>query len=86
MGFDAPAKPQSMRVHWFEHVRKTRKKLSRETKVSVTHREAMQKASTTWPDVKEKLVKKRDRIQKKEAKALKQASKSKKTIKVIVKR
>jgi len=69
----------SMRVRWFDHVRKTRKKLTRELKQPVTHREAMQKASTTWPEIKEKLVKKRVRAEKQKARALKNAAKSKKT-------
>ena len=71
--------PVSMRVRWFDHVRKTRKKLTRDLKQPVTHREAMQKASTTWPEIKEKLVKKRIRAEKQKAKALKNAAKSKKT-------
>ena len=69
----------SMRVRWFDHVRKTRKKLTRELKKPVTHREAMQKASTTWPEIKEKLVKKRVRSEKQKAKALKNAAKPKKS-------
>jgi len=73
------ATPVSMRVRWFDHVRKTRKKLTRDLKQPVTHREAMQKASTTWPEIKEKLVKKRLRAEKQKAKALKKAAKSNKT-------
>ena len=59
--------PVSMRVHWFDHVRKIRKRLTRETKQAVTHREAMQKASVSWPEIKEKLLKKKAREQKREA-------------------
>lgn len=73
------ATPVSMRVRWFDHVRKTRKKLTRDLKQPVTHREAMQKASTTWPEIKEKLVKKRVRAEKQKARALKNAAKSKKS-------
>ena len=73
----------SMRVHWFDHVRKTRKRLTRETKQAVTHREAMQKASVSWPEIKEKLLKKKAREQKREAQVAKKAAKSTKQIKVI---
>ena len=69
--------PVSMRVHWFDHVRKIRKKLTRETKLAVTHREAMQKASVSWPEIKEKLLRKKAREQKKEAKAAKVSKKIK---------
>ena len=75
--------PVSMRVHWFDHVRKIRKRLTRETKQAVTHREAMQKASVSWPEIKEKLLKKKAREQKREAQEAKKAAKSAKQIKVI---
>ena len=75
--------PVSMRVHWFDHVRKIRKKLTRETKQAVTHREAMQKASVSWPEIKEKLLRKKAREQKREAQAAKKAAKVTKKIKVI---
>ena len=48
-------KPITMRNHWFSHVAKTRKKLTRERKEPVSHREAMRMASTSWAPVKEKL-------------------------------
>ncbi len=48
-------KPVTMRNHWFSHVAKTRKKLTRERKEPVSHREAMRMASTSWAPVKEKL-------------------------------
>ena len=73
----------SMRVHWFDHVRKIRKRLTRETKQAVTHREAMQKASVSWPEIKEKLLKKKAREQKREAQEAKKVAKSAKQIKVI---
>ena len=37
-----------MRSAWFDHVRKTRKKLAKERKEEVSHREAMSIASTSW--------------------------------------
>lgn len=52
---------KSMRHHWFEHVAKTRKKMSRGKKEMVTHRAAMREASQTWPNIKQKLLKKRKR-------------------------
>ena len=47
-----------MRQEWFEHVRKTRKKMSTK-KNPCTHRDAMRKASETWSKVKSKLIKRR---------------------------
>ena len=55
----------SMRVHWFEHVRKTRKQLTNSRKEPVTHQEAMREASTSWPTKKAKLEKKIKRQKKK---------------------
>ena len=60
---EAPVK--TMRSHWFAHVAKTRKKLSKGQKKEVSHREAMRVASTTWPDIKIKLQKKLKRAEKK---------------------
>ena len=57
-----------MRKDWFEHVQKTRKKLSRGKKQPITHVAAMKEASVTWPTVKAKLIKKRERECKKLAK------------------
>ena len=57
-----------MRKDWFEHVQKTRKKLSRGKKVPIAHVAAMKAASVTWPTVKAKLVKKREREARKLAK------------------
>ena len=56
---------KTMRNHWFDHVRKTRKKMSRGKKIPVEHRDAMKEASTTWPALKKKLLKKIERAQKK---------------------
>ena len=56
-----------MRNSWFEHVSKTRKKLSR-GKEKISHREAMRKASETWGEVKAKLVKKQAREKRKKEK------------------
>ena len=44
-----------MRSAWFEHVRKTRRKLTRERKEAVSHREAMSIASTSWSTEKIRL-------------------------------
>ena len=44
-----------MRKFWFEHVRKTRKKLSKGKKDQATHRQAMAAASVTWPKEKAKI-------------------------------
>ena len=54
-----------MRKFWFEHVRKTRKKISKGKKQAATHREAMAAASLTWPKEKAKI----ERRLKREAKA-----------------
>ena len=47
----------SMRKHWFEYVRKTRKKMARGKKEPVSHRDAMKEASQSWGAEKAKLVK-----------------------------
>ena len=47
-------KELSMRQHWFEHVKKTRKRMSR-GKETASHREAMKAASETWADAKAKI-------------------------------
>ena len=57
--------PKTMRSHWFAHVAKTRKKLSKGQKKLVSHRESMRVASTKWPDMKIKLQKKLKRAEKK---------------------
>ena len=59
----------SMRKEWFEHVRKTRVKMSKGKKDKVTHRDAMQAASVTWSAVKEKVER---RIKREARKAAKQ--------------
>ena len=48
----------SLRKEWFLYVSKTRKKMSRGCKEPVSHREAMKKASESWPKEKEKLLRK----------------------------
>ena len=53
------AKP-TMRTEWFEHVRKTRKKMTRGKDVC-SHRDAMKAASTTWADAKAKILRIRKR-------------------------
>ena len=59
-----PAEQKNMRHYWFEHVRKTRKKLSKGKDIPATHREAMTQASATWPENRVKLKKKLEREQK----------------------
>ena len=46
-----------MRKHWFDYVRKTRKKMARVKKEPVSHRDAMKEASQSWGTEKAKLVK-----------------------------
>ena len=57
----------SMRSHWFDHVRKTRKRLSKGKDVC-SHRRAMAEASTTWGVEKAKIQKKVAREARKVAK------------------
>jgi hypothetical protein len=61
-------KKVTMRNHWFSHVAKTRKKLTRLRKAPVSHREAMREASTSWGSIK-------DRVRKKMLKSQKDAKK-----------
>ena len=63
----------SMRKKWFEHVKKTRKKLQRKDK-GTTHRAAMKAASVTWPQEKVKIQNKIKREERREAKASKAAA------------
>ena len=60
-----PEKKVTMRNHWFEHVAKTRKRLSRARKEPVSHRDAMREASVTWTNLKAKVRRKMDRQLKK---------------------
>ena len=62
---------RNMRQLWFDHVAKVRTKLSRGKKDKATHREAMVAASVSWPQEKEKIIKKRDRAAKRAAKQAK---------------
>lgn len=48
-------KPRTMRQHWFDHVRRTRVKLTKKTKENVSHREAMKVASDSWQAEKQKI-------------------------------
>ena len=57
-------KKRTMRHEWFEHVRKTRKKMSKGKDKQVAHREAMRQASESWPKQKEKVLKKKRRLEK----------------------
>ena len=65
-----------MRSAWFDHVRKTRKKLARERKEEVTHREAMSIASTSWEVEKKKYARKIAREKRKQAKESKHEAKT----------
>ena len=56
------------RKEWFNYVAKTRKKLSTKKK-PCSHKEAMAKASITWPKEKAKLERKAKREAKKAIKA-----------------
>ena len=58
MNTTTPDKPVTMRNHWFDHVRKTRKKLSKGQSDLVCHRDAMKKASESWPEQKAKIKRK----------------------------
>ena len=60
-------KELSMRQHWFEHVRKTRKKMSR-GKDTASHRDAMKAASDTWAEVKGKIERAKKSKARKDAK------------------
>lgn len=55
---------KTMRHEWFEHVRKTRKKMSKGKDKQVAHREAMRHASASWGVQKAKLIKKAKRQEK----------------------
>ena len=62
-------KPKSMRQHWFEHVRKTRVKMTKKKKENVSHREAMKIASDSWAAEKVKIERSIKRAAKKKSKA-----------------
>ena len=53
-----------MRKGWTDHVAETRRKGNRGKK-TMTHREAMQAASGTWPKIKAKLLRKQKKCPKK---------------------
>ena len=57
-------KPKTMRNYWFEHVRKTRKKMSKGKDKPANQKDAMTQASVTWPEAREKVKKKLDREKK----------------------
>ena len=61
-------KPKTMRQEWFEHVKKTRAKISKKNKENVSHREAMKIASVSWAAEKVKIEKSHKRLAKKKAK------------------
>ena len=61
-------KPRTMRQHWFDHVRRTRVKLTKKTKENVSHREAMKVASDSWQAEKQKIQRSIKRAAKKKPK------------------
>ena len=63
-----PEETRSMRQHWFDHVRKTRAKMSKGKKEQVLHRDAMKQASVSWGDAKAKIERSNKRKAKKNAK------------------
>ena len=64
-------KPRTMRQHWFDHVRRTRVKMTKSSKENVSHREAMKIASDSWPAEKAKVERSMKRAAKKKAKGKK---------------
>ena len=69
------AGPSVMRKHWFDYVRKTRKKMARRKKEPVSHRDAMKEASMSWATEKVKLQKRIVRETRKKAREQNQSSK-----------
>jgi len=69
MATQDPTVKRTMRKEWFEHVRKTRIKMSRGQKTQVSHRNAMQEASKTWADTKAKIERRNKREERKTSKA-----------------
>ena len=63
----------NMRVEWFLWVSKTRKKMQRNLKKPVSHRQAMKSAALTWPKEKTKI---QNRIKREERKAAREAQKT----------
>ena len=57
---------KSMRKEWFEHVAKTRKRMSTK-KNPCSHRDAMRKASETWSKAKSKIMRSRAKAAKSSA-------------------
>ena len=57
-----------MRKLWFQWVAKTRKKMQRGNKKTVTHREAMKAAALTWSKEKLKILNRRKREERKRIK------------------
>ena len=53
------------RTQWFEYVKEVRRKQSKKQKKNLTHREAMNLASVSWPAQKLKIKKKLERAERK---------------------
>ena len=69
---------ESLRKQWFVWVAKTRKKMQRGTKETVTHRSAMKAAALTWGKEKLKILNRRKR---EERKRLKESQKESQKVK-----
>ena len=67
----------SLRKEWFLYVSKTRKKMGRGCKEPVSHRDAMKKASETWPKEKAKLLRRINREKKQKNAKVRTAKKPK---------
>ena len=57
-----------MRKLWFEYVGKTRKKMAKREKKPVSHRDAMKEASAGWVAEKQKILRKKAREARRNAK------------------
>ena len=58
----------SMRKEWFNFVAVVRKRLTRKRKAPISHRDAMKEAALLWPKEKVKIMNRRKRNARKEAK------------------
>ena len=58
----------NLREEWFVFVSKVRKQKARKTKQPVSHREAMKSAALEWPTEKQKIIRRHERLVKKQKK------------------
>ena len=54
-----------LRKEWFGYVSKVRRKLARKNKATVSHQVAMKEAALTWPQEKQKILRRKKREEKK---------------------